>query len=46
LAKENQVAFVDSYKAFEFLYSDKEKLAGYMAQVNHPNKLGHELDCE
>ena len=24
LAKENQVAFVDSYKAFEFLYNDKE----------------------
>jgi acyl-CoA thioesterase I len=43
LAKENQVGLVDSYKAFEFLYSDKEKLAGYMSQVNHPNELGHEL---
>lgn len=43
LAKENQVALVDSYNAFEFLYSDKEQLAKYMSQVNHPNELGHEL---
>jgi acyl-CoA thioesterase-1 len=43
LAKENQVALVDSYKAFEFLYPDKEQLAKYMSQVNHPNELGHEL---
>jgi acyl-CoA thioesterase-1 len=43
LAAENQVALVDSYKAFEFLYSDKEQLAKYMSQVNHPNELGHEL---
>jgi lysophospholipase L1-like esterase len=43
LANENQVALVDSYKAFEFLYSDKEQLAKYMSQVNHPNELGHEL---
>jgi lysophospholipase L1-like esterase len=43
LAKENNVGIVDSYKAFKFFYSDKEKLAKYMAQVNHPNELGHEL---
>ena len=43
LARENQVGLVDSYKAFEFLYSDKEQLAKYMSQVNHPNKKGHEL---
>ena len=43
LAKENQVALVDSYKAFEFLYPDKEQLSKYMSQVNHPNELGHEL---
>lgn len=43
LAKENQVALVDSYKAFVFLYNDKEQLAKYMSQVNHPNELGHEL---
>ena len=43
LATENQVALVDSYKAFEFLYSNKEQLAKYMSQVNHPNKLGHEI---
>ena len=43
IALENQVALVDSYKAFGFLYSDKEQLAKYMSQVNHPNELGHEL---
>ncbi len=43
LAKENQVGLVDSYKAFEFLYSDKEELVKYMSQVNHPNEKGHEL---
>jgi acyl-CoA thioesterase I len=31
LAKENQVGLADSYKAFEFLYSDKDQLARYMA---------------
>lgn len=43
LAKENRVGLVDSYKAFEFLYADKEELAKYMSQVNHPNEKGHEL---
>lgn len=43
LAKENKVGLVDSYKAFAFLYSDKDQLTRYMAQVNHPNQLGHEL---
>ncbi len=43
LAKENHVGLVDSYKAFEFLYQDKEQLKKYMSQVNHPNKKGHEL---
>lgn len=43
LAAENQVGLADSYQAFEFLYPDKEKLATYMSQVNHPNKMGHEL---
>lgn len=43
LATENQVGLVDSYKAFEFLYSDKGELTKYMSQVNHPNKRGHEL---
>ena len=31
LAKENQMALADSYKAFKFLYSDKEQLAKYMS---------------
>lgn len=43
LASENQVALADSYKAFEFLYPDREKLKQYMSQVNHPNEMGHEL---
>lgn len=43
LATENRVGLVDSYRAFEFLYSDKEELTKYMSQVNHPNELGHEL---
>lgn len=43
LANENKVGLVDIYKAFEFLYSDKEALSKYMSQVNHPNLTGHEL---
>lgn len=43
LAKENQVGLVDSYKAFEFLYADKNQLSLYMSQVNHPNEKGHDL---
>jgi len=43
LANENQVGLVDSYKAFKYLYSDKDELAKYMSQVNHPNEKGHEL---
>lgn len=46
LAAENQVGIVDTYKAFEFLYPDKEKLRQYMSQVNHPNEKGHELIAE
>ena len=43
IAAENQVGLADSYKAFEFLYPDKEQLVKYMSQVNHPNEPGHEL---
>ena len=43
LAAVNQTGLVDSYKAFEFLYPDKEQLKQYMSQVNHPNDKGHEL---
>ncbi len=43
LAKKHQVGLVDAYQAFEFLYADKDKLDEYMAQVNHPNRKGHEL---
>lgn len=43
IAEVNQIGLVDSYKAFEFLYPGKEQLSKYMAQVNLPNELGHEL---
>ena len=43
LAKENRVGLIDSYKAFEFSYSDSKELVKYMSQVNHPNEKGHEL---
>lgn len=43
LAAENEIGLVDSYKTFEFLYPDKQKLSEYMAQINHPNEKGHEL---
>ena len=43
LAKENQVGLADSYKAFGFLYKNKEELAKYISQVNHPNEEGHKL---
>lgn len=46
LALENKVGLVDSYQAFEFLYSDPEELEKYMSQVNHPNKKGHEIIAE
>jgi lysophospholipase L1-like esterase len=43
IAEESHVGLVDTYKAFEFLYTDKEELSKYMSQVNHPNQKGHEL---
>jgi acyl-CoA thioesterase-1 len=43
IAAKNQVGLADSYKAFEFLYADKNQLQKYMSQVNHPNQSGHEL---
>ena len=43
LAAENHVGLVDSYKLFEFLYTDMAQLQKYMSQVNHPNEKGHEL---
>ena len=43
IADESHLGLVDSYEAFEFLYTDKEELSKYMSQVNHPNQMGHEL---
>jgi len=43
LAKKYNIGLVDSYKAFQHLYTNKDMLKAFMAQVNHPNKKGHEL---
>jgi len=43
LAAENNVGLADSYKAFEFLFSNKTEIEKYMSQTNHPNELGHAL---
>ena len=34
---------VNTLSTYPYLNSDKEKLAGYMAKENHPNKREHEL---
>lgn len=43
LAEKYNIGLVDSYKAFQHLYVDKEELKKYMAHVNHPSTNGHEL---
>ena len=43
LAKENEVALVDSYAKFKDYVHGGGKLADIMSQVNHPNAKGHEL---
>jgi len=43
LAADNNVGLADSYKAFEFLFSNKTEMDKYMSQTNHPNELGHAL---
>jgi lysophospholipase L1-like esterase len=43
LAALHQIGLADSYQAFQFLYANKQALAEYMSQVNHPNRKGHEL---
>ena len=43
LAADNKVGLADSYKAFEFLFSDKSEMDKYMSQTNHPNEQGHAL---
>ncbi len=43
LAKENEVGLVDSYAAFQSELAKGTKLSSLMAQVNHPNRAGHDL---
>lgn len=46
LAREYHVGLVDSYAAFKKYVNDGGALDDLMAQVNHPNKKGHELVAE
>ena len=43
LAAEYNVGLVDSLAAFKNYVHNRGKLADLMAQVNHPNRAGHEL---
>lgn len=43
LAEETGAKLVDSYKKFYELKSSGRDLEGYMSQVNHPNRAGHEI---
>lgn len=43
LAKENEIGLVDSYGAFQSEIAKGVKLPALMAQVNHPNRAGHDL---
>ncbi len=46
LAREYHVGLVDSYATFQKYVNDGGSLDDLMAQVNHPNKKGHELVVE
>jgi len=43
LAQENGVGLVDSFAAFQSAVTGGTQLKSLMAQVNHPNRQGHEL---
>ena len=43
LASEYKVGLVDSYLVFKKMKQNGTDLAGYMAQKNHPNGLGHQV---
>jgi lysophospholipase L1-like esterase len=43
LAKKYHIGLVNSYAAFVQLAKSGKDLHNYMAQVNHPNKKGHEI---
>ena len=43
LAREEEVGLVDSFSAFHDAVASGTQLGSLMAQVNHPNRKGHEL---
>jgi len=43
LAKQYNIAVVDSYNAFRKLVVNGANIQDYMAQVNHPNAKGHQV---
>jgi len=43
LAEEHGVGLIDSYSLFKEKVQAGEGISDYMAQVNHPNKNGHQL---
>ena len=43
LAREHDVALVDSYQAFKDYIKNQGPLEDLMSQVNHPNRKGHDL---
>jgi acyl-CoA thioesterase-1 len=46
LAAAYHVGLADSYTQFKNSLQEKKELSAYMAQSNHPNRLGHELIAE
>jgi lysophospholipase L1-like esterase len=43
LAEKYKIGLADSYTQFRHIEEEKKDLHDYMAQSNHPNKLGHAL---
>jgi len=46
LAEKYNIGLADSYEAFRKIAASNKPVADYMSQVNHPNKLGHQLIME
>jgi lysophospholipase L1-like esterase len=43
LAEKYNIGLADSYMAFHQIVASNKPLIDYMSQVNHPNKMGHEV---
>lgn len=43
LAEQYKIGLADSYEQFRHVAEERKNLHEYMAQSNHPNRLGHEL---